>query len=138
LTRITDTQEAVRFHYCESLYLARFLPDAPLGIADVGTGAGFPGIPLAIIRPDCHVELIESDQRKAVFLREATRELPNTSVLAMRAEDVVTRYDWLVSRAVSPEFLSTLTLAPAFAFLGTEGARLPWGENRAILIHHSN
>src|SRR5215472_3129954 len=66
LTRINDLSEIVRFHYCESLYLGLKLPPGPLRIADVGSGAGFPGIPLAIIRPELHLTLIESHQRKSV------------------------------------------------------------------------
>src|ERR1035438_6152911 len=66
LTRITDLREAVQLHYCESLYLAEFLPKQPLRIVDVGSGAGFPGIPLAIYRPDCTIDLVESHQRKEI------------------------------------------------------------------------
>ncbi|MDP9115510.1 MAG: class I SAM-dependent methyltransferase, partial [Acidobacteriota bacterium] len=43
LTRITSPEDAVRYHYCESLYLARALPKDPLRVVDVGSGAGFPG-----------------------------------------------------------------------------------------------
>ena len=81
LTRITELEEAVRFHYCESLFVGRFLPPGPLKVADLGSGAGFPGIPLAVIRPDVEFVLIESDLRKAVFLREAARNLKNVKVL---------------------------------------------------------
>ena len=100
LTRITDTEEAVRLHYCESLYLGLKLPEGPLSVADLGSGAGFPGVPIAILRPDLQVTLIESNQRKAVFLREAARDLPNVRVLAVRFEDCRERFDWVVSRAV--------------------------------------
>src|SRR5580698_753922 len=55
LTRIQDLRESVRFHYCESLFLARFLPAGPHKIVDVGSGGGFPGIPVAIFRPDCEI-----------------------------------------------------------------------------------
>src|ERR1700676_5481105 len=82
LTRITTLADAVRYHYCESLYLAQSLPQSALRIVDIGSGAGFPGIPVAIYRPDCEVHLVESHQRKAVFLGEATRGLPNTRALA--------------------------------------------------------
>src|SRR4029079_17083947 len=67
LTRITSLQDAVRYHYCESLYLATRLPQGPLRIVDIGSGAGFPGIPVAIYRPDCSVDLVDSHQRKAIF-----------------------------------------------------------------------
>jgi 16S rRNA (guanine527-N7)-methyltransferase len=132
LTRITSLRDAVRYHYCESLYLAHSLPEAPLRIVDIGSGAGFPGIPVAIYRPDCAVHLAESHQRKAVFLSEATRGLPNIRVLSIRAEDITESYDWLISRAVRPKDVLKLKLAPNVAVLGTEGEKLPWGESRAL------
>ena len=102
LARIRDRAEAIERHYNESLFLARRLPAGALPIADIGAGAGFPGLPLAVVRPDCAVTLIESHQRKAVFLREASRGLPNVRVFAGRAEDCCgSRLDWAVSRAVS-------------------------------------
>ena len=51
-----------------------------LTVGDLGSGAGFPGIPLAVLRPDMQVTLIESDQRKSVFLREATATYRTFSV----------------------------------------------------------
>lgn len=134
LTRITNVQDAVRYHYCESLYLAKRLPKGPLRIIDIGSGAGFPGIAVAIYRPDCTLDLVESHQRKAVFLREAARELTNVRVLAARAETVTDSYDWTISRAVRPQDVLQLTLSPRAAILGTEGDSLPWGENRALFI----
>ena len=132
LTRITSLRDAVRYHYCESLYLAQSLPEGALRIADIGSGAGFPGIPVAIYRPDCQVHLVESHQRKAVFLSEATRNLPNVQVLSVRAEDITESYDWMISRAVRPEHVLKLKLASNVAVLGTEGEKLPWGESRAL------
>jgi 16S rRNA (guanine527-N7)-methyltransferase len=132
LTRITSLQDAVRYHYCESLYLATRLPEGPLRIADIGSGAGFPGIPFAIYRPECTVDLVESHQKKAVFLREAARSLTNVRVLAQRAEAVSDSYDWTISRAVSPDDVFKLNLAPHVAVLGAEGEALPWGERRAL------
>ena len=132
LTRITGLVDVVQYHYCESLYLARSLPKQPLRIADIGSGAGFPGIPTAIFRPDCKVDLIESHQRKAVFLVEVVRDLPNVRVLASRAEEVSDRYDWMISRAVRPRDVLKLSLAPSIAVLGVEGEKLPWGAARAL------
>ena len=105
LTSVDDYDEAVERHYGESLFLGRHLPDGVLRIADIGSGAGFPGIPVAVLRPDCLVTLIESHQRKAVFLREATRGLSNVRVISKRAEDVMEGFDWVISRAVSYEDL---------------------------------
>ncbi len=133
LTRINSLTDIVRFHYCESLYLANYLPGRPLRIVDIGSGAGFPGIPVAIYRSDCQIDLVESHQRKAVFLREATRNLQNVRVIAKRASDLVGSYDWMISRAVRSEDLLMLNLAPNMAVLGTHGEKLPWGESRALL-----
>jgi 16S rRNA (guanine(527)-N(7))-methyltransferase RsmG len=101
LTAIRNREEAIERHYCESLFLGAKLPAGRLRIADVGSGAGFPGFPVAVLRPECSVTLIESHQRKAVFLREASRKVPNVKVAAKRAEDVTEAFDWVISRAVS-------------------------------------
>jgi 16S rRNA (guanine527-N7)-methyltransferase len=100
--------EIIRKHYCESLFLAAHLPPGPLSVADVGSGAGFPGIPVAVVRPDCQVTLIEARTRKAVFLKEASRHLPNVTVAHCRAEDLDLRFDWLVARAVAWPEISRL------------------------------
>lgn len=143
LTRIVSLAESVQFHYCESLFLASFLPAGPLRIVDVGSGAGFPGIPVAILRPDCEITLVESHQRKSVFLREAARQLENVRVIANRAEDIDQRFEWLISRAVAPSDVLRLTLAPSVALLvGEEDASrfsgishaVPWGKHR-VLFH---
>ena len=138
LTRIEGVEESVDRHYAESLFLGSNLPPGPVTIADVGSGAGFPGIPIAIFRPDVSVFLIESHQRKAVFLKEATRGLPNVAVISKRAEDVVQKFDWVVSRAVSWRDLQELDLAPKLALIGTDapGATipLPWANERWVIL----
>lgn len=134
LTRMIDLHDAVKYHYCESLYLARSLPSRPLKIVDVGSGAGFPGIPVAVYRPDCTVDLVEAHQRKAVFLSEAVRDLHLTTVrvLAMRGEDVSERYDWMISRAVRPDEVIGLPLSRNVSVLGGAGEKLPWGKDRCL------
>ena len=143
LTRIVAPAESVQFHYCESLFLARFLPPTSQRIVDVGSGGGFPGVPVAIFRPDCEITLVESHQRKAVFLREASRQLPNVRVVSQRAEELEDTFDWLISRAVAPSDVLQLKLAPAIALLiGEEDASqlcgssipVPWGKQR-VLFH---
>lgn len=152
LTRIERLEDAVERHYAESLFLGAHLPPGPLRIADVGSGAGFPGFPVAVLRPDCQVTLIESHQRKAVFLNEASRALKNVEVLAKRAEDVAgsggIEFDLLISRAVSYEDLrKPLHLAPGaylltgkedpppnMGFISTEVIALPWGKQRFLRI----
>ena len=112
LTSIKEPDEIVVRHYAESLFFAVHLPDARAGttIADIGSGAGFPGVPMAVLRPDWSVTLVESHQRKAVFLRESTRGIQNVRVIAERAERLTAQFDWIVSRAVSPQ--SVLALVP--------------------------
>lgn len=107
---ISDTrlEDIVHKHYCESLFLAARLPQGKLSLADVGAGAGFPGIPVAVFRPDCHVTLIESRARKVVFLQEVTRNLPNVTVAHCRAENLSLEFDWLISRAVAWDEISQL------------------------------
>ena len=143
LTRITSLVESVQFHYCESLFLARFLPPGENRIVDVGSGGGFPGIPVAILRPDCEVTLVESHQRKSVFLREVSRQLPNIRIEAKRAEAIEEGFDWVISRAVAPSEVLRLNFASCFALLlGAEDAAklsgqsvpIPWG-NRRVLFH---
>src|SRR5579872_2084837 len=106
LTRIETVEEAVERHYCESLFLAANLPPGKVRIADIGSGPGFPGFPVAVARPDCEVTLIESHQRKAVFLREGARNQANVRVVPKRAEAVKERFDLVISRAVSYEDLA--------------------------------
>jgi len=149
LTAIRDRDEAIQRHYGESLFLAFHLPAGPLTIADVGSGAGFPGLPVAIARPDCRVTLIESHQRKSVFLREAARKLPNVRVLANRAEDVQETFDHVISRAVSYVDLSRILrkVAPvadlltgvdappvSLGFLWDSPIPLPSGDQRFLWI----
>ncbi len=128
LTTVSDLETAVTRHYSESLFVGHVLPRDPTTVADIGSGAGFPGLPLAVLRPDCRFTLVESHKRKAVFLKEATRELRNVSVVSTRAEDLAGPYGWIVSRAVRPQ--GVLRLAPKlschFALLvsGAEWARL--------------
>lgn len=148
LTSVRNPDEIVERHYCESLFLATCLPPGTLRIGDLGSGAGFPGVPLAIAKPEYSVTLIEAHQRKAVFLREVSRALPNIRVLASRAEKLKDSFDWVVSRAVRfSEIEKPLAnLAPNIAVLG--GAEpplagrftwntpiaLPWGDQRKLWI----
>jgi len=149
LTSVRTLEEAVERHYCESVFVGCHLPEGPASVADVGSGAGFPGIPIAIVRPGCSVVLIESHQRKAAFLKEASRDLPNVRVLARRAEDVAERFDWVVSRAVrysdiagalkklgrNAELLTGEVRAEDLSgFEWQEPVRLPWGDRRYLWI----
>lgn len=147
LTRIRDVSEAVRLHYCESMFVGHVLPEGPLKVVDVGSGGGFPGIPLAILRPEVTVDLIESHQRKAVFLREVSRELPNVRVVSNRAESCVGNWEWVVARALRPEQVLGFRLADKAALLMSlrdlQGLRspesvrqIPWGTDRVLAQFH--
>jgi 16S rRNA (guanine527-N7)-methyltransferase len=88
LTAVRDPREMLTKHLLDSLAMHRFLDGERL--ADLGTGPGLPGIPLAIAKPSLRVALVESNGKKARFLREAVRtlELGNARVLESRAESV--------------------------------------------------
>ncbi|HWR51680.1 MAG TPA: 16S rRNA (guanine(527)-N(7))-methyltransferase RsmG [Bryobacteraceae bacterium] len=134
LTSVRNVSEAVERHYCESVFLGAHLPSGALNVADIGSGAGFPGVPVAVMRPDCTLTLIESHQRKAVFLREGTRDLCNVRVAAKRAEDVETGFDWAISRAVNVGDIAPVLsrMASNVALLAGEevpvGAKLAWAD----------
>jgi 16S rRNA (guanine527-N7)-methyltransferase len=151
LTSITQLEAIVERHYGESIFLGLHLPPNPVSIADIGSGAGFPGFPVGVLRPDCTVTLIESHQRKSVFLREATRKLENVHVLSKRAEEVTGRFDVAVSRAVSYQDLElSLDKLAARAILLSGGETppdslgfvwdapiaLPWGNQRFLRVGH--
>ena len=112
LTAIRDPLEILNRHFCESMYAAATVPVENGRLADVGSGAGFPGLPLKIIRPDLQVFLIESNVKKATFLAEVIRELGLTDsiVLVRRYEELgeeVAPLDFVCSRALGefPPFL---------------------------------
>jgi 16S rRNA (guanine527-N7)-methyltransferase len=90
LTRITDRAQAELHHVGDALTVLPHLPAAAHTLADVGSGGGVPGIPLAIVRPDLTVMLIESTKKKAAFLKSAVESLglTNVSVSEWRAEEV--------------------------------------------------
>lgn len=108
LTRITDRAAAEVQHVGDALTLLPFLPPGGIRLADVGSGGGVPGIPLAIARPDAKVMLVESTKKKAAFLKQAAAELglANVSVSEWRAEEVGRSnsretFDVAVARAVA-------------------------------------
>jgi 16S rRNA (guanine527-N7)-methyltransferase len=105
LTAIRDPLEILYRHFCECMYATTAVPVENGRLADVGSGGGFPGLPLKIMRPDLHVFLIESSIKKATFLAEVVRdlELTDTRVLVNRYQELheeVTPLDWVCSRAV--------------------------------------
>jgi len=116
LTRITKPKDAATLNYAESLYGARFIGEAKT-VLDIGSGAGFPAVPIAITLPELEVTALEANQKKSLFLTEAKYELRlnNLKVVTARLEDVdVSEYDLLSSRALDraeamlPSILSRL------------------------------
>ncbi|MGA8870098.1 MAG: 16S rRNA (guanine(527)-N(7))-methyltransferase RsmG [Candidatus Acidiferrales bacterium] len=75
LTAVTDPEDVVRFHFGESLFAASRVPITGGRLADVGSGAGFPGLPLKMLISSLDLTLIESNAKKAAFLAEAVRRL---------------------------------------------------------------
>ena len=105
LTAIRDPIEILYRHFGESMFAGVSVPIETGRLADVGSGAGFPGLPLKILRPELQVFLIESNVKKATFLAEVTRELgfADTRVVVGRYEDLgeeIAPLDHICSRAV--------------------------------------
>src|ERR1700693_1640616 len=105
LTAIRDPLEILYRHFCESMYGAGAVPLEMGRLADVGSGGGFPGRPLKILRPDLQLFLVESNVKKATFLAEVVRELEltNASVIVSRYEELgeeLAPLDVVCSRAV--------------------------------------
>jgi 16S rRNA (guanine527-N7)-methyltransferase len=87
LTAVRDPEEIVRRHFGESLFAAQHLDPAATTLLDFGSGAGFPGLPIALFTPEIQVTLAESQNKKATFLREVVRTLGlPTEIWAARVE----------------------------------------------------
>jgi 16S rRNA (guanine527-N7)-methyltransferase len=105
LTAIRDPLEILVRHFCESMFGAVSVPVHLGRLADIGSGAGFPGIPMKILRPELELFLVESNIKKGTFLAEVVRELElnNTRVLINRYEELgeeLAPLDYVCSRAV--------------------------------------
>jgi 16S rRNA (guanine527-N7)-methyltransferase len=105
LTAIRDPLEILYRHFCESMFAAAVVSLDNGRLADVGSGGGFPGLPLKILRPELEVFLVESNVKKATFLAEVVRDLGITGarVFVSRYEELgeeLTPLDIVCSRAV--------------------------------------
>jgi 16S rRNA (guanine527-N7)-methyltransferase len=101
LTAVRDEDGILSRHFVESIACAQALPSGIATLLDLGSGAGFPGIPIALCRPEIAVTLAESQGKKAAFLQEAVRTLGlSTKVHSGRAEALTTRFDCVTLRAV--------------------------------------
>jgi 16S rRNA (guanine(527)-N(7))-methyltransferase RsmG len=141
LTTITVPREMVLRHYVESLWFGARIPDWARSIGDAGSGAGFPGVPVAALRQNCRVTLIEADRRKCVFLEESTLEFANVMVIGDRLERVDLSFDAIITRAVDvaevrqyaethAKWFGVLTseeIAGKFKWDSVE--KLPWDQN---------
>jgi len=137
LTAIRDPLEILYRHFCESMFGAVVMPVEACRLADVGSGGGFPGLPMKIVRPELDLILIESNVKKATFLTEVVRELGlrGVRVLVSRYEELseeVAPLDVVCSRALG-DFEPFLDWASS-PTLGTERIAL-WigGEDSAAL-----
>ena len=116
LTAIRDPLEILYRHFCESMFAAEAIPLKNGRLADIGSGGGFPGLPLKIMRPGLQVFLVESNIKKVTFLAEVIRELGlnGAQVLARRYEELgeeVAPLDYVCTRALGefPAFLEWAT-----------------------------
>lgn len=110
LTAITDAKGIEMRHFLDSLSCLTALPPTPgLRVIDVGTGAGFPGVPLKIARPDIELTLLEATGKKVDFLEHLVKclRLEGVTIINARAEEVGhlrqhrEAYDWVLARAVA-------------------------------------
>jgi 16S rRNA (guanine527-N7)-methyltransferase len=105
LTTITEPAEIVGRHFGESMYASKVLPVENCRLADVGTGAGFPGLALKIACPGIHLTLVESNKKKCAFLSEAVRtlDLSDVEIRCERFEEIRSEsveFNAITSRAV--------------------------------------
>jgi len=144
LTAARSAEAVVEAHLADGVALLRQLPDRPHRLVDVGAGAGFVGVTLAVLRPDAHCVLLEPSRKRFAFLRAVARELPlpNLVPLAERLEEHLARpdpvpYHVAVSRAtwVATDWLvrAEPLVCTGGVAIGFEGARrleLPPGVER--------
>jgi 16S rRNA (guanine527-N7)-methyltransferase len=115
LTAIRDPEEIVRRHFGESLFAGQHLGPETNTLLDFGSGAGFPGLPIAILRPEIAVTLAESQNKKATFLREVVRTLAlQVEVWAGRVETLpeAVQFHTVTLRAVDNMAVALSAAAP--------------------------
>ncbi|HZU23031.1 MAG TPA: 16S rRNA (guanine(527)-N(7))-methyltransferase RsmG [Terriglobales bacterium] len=124
LTAVRSPEEVVTRHFGESIFAGEELlaPHEAADVCDLGSGAGFPGLPLKMVRTEAHVLLVEAHGKKAVFLKEVVRatKLQGIEVAAVRAERLDLEFDLVTLRAVE-RFADVLPIA---AKLVRTGGRL--------------
>jgi 16S rRNA (guanine527-N7)-methyltransferase len=136
LTAIREPEQIVTRHFGESLFAAQQLfpgsPEPEAALLDIGSGAGFPGLPIKIWAPDVSAILLESQNKKATFLKEVIRalELKDISVATTRAED----FEFPRAEARSPKPVVTLRAVEKFDRILPIVAQLASGGRLALLI----
>jgi 16S rRNA (guanine527-N7)-methyltransferase len=112
LTALRGPDDIIRAGFLDSLACLPLIPPEAKRVLDIGSGAGFPGLPLKLVRTDLSITLVEASRRKATFLRHMVRQLgaKGIRVVQRRAEELVadpgeaTAYDLALARAVAPPF----------------------------------
>jgi 16S rRNA (guanine527-N7)-methyltransferase len=118
LSAIRDEDGILSRHFLESIACARQIPAGVEFLLDFGSGGGFPGIPVAICRPEITVTLAESQGKKAIFLQEVVRTLGlDAKVHARRAEELGKTFDCVTMRAVD-RMIEAIALAAALVKAG--------------------
>src|ERR1700688_4508369 len=112
LTAIRNPLEILYRHFCETMFAAKVVELDQCRLADIGTGAGFPGLALKILLPEAEVVLVESNIKKATFLAEVVRALGITG-----ANVLVSRYEELGDEIAPVDFLMARALGEFEAFL---------------------
>lgn len=151
LTSVREAREIVERHFGESLFLAARMPEVG-SVVDVGSGAGFPGLPVAVVRRGLKVTLVESVGKKAAFLRECARDYGSVKVRGCRLSEVEGKFDWATWRGVALEgiedelgrmvsrvaAITSGKLAAEWAsseiIAWAEPVRMPWDERRVLMV----
>jgi len=145
LTAVTDREGVLVRHFLDSLSCLKVLPRAELSagarVIDVGTGAGFPGLPLKIVCPSMRLTLLEATRKKVTYLEHVVHELglKGVEVIHGRAEDLGRdpahreRYDWALARAVAEMPTLAEYLLPLVRVGGAALAQK--GEGAAAEVH---
>jgi len=114
-------------HFLDSAQIVQYIPENTKNYTDLGCGAGFPGLVVAILRPELQTYLVESDERKGQFMRTVIREagIINAKVITQRIEDHV------LSSEIIPDFVSARALASLDKLCGFV---LPWAEKNKEMM----
>ena len=118
LTTVTEPEEIVRFHFGESLFAASLVPIAGGRLADIGSGAGFPGLPLKMLAPAIDLTLIESNAKKAAFLGEVVRRLALDRVRVFRGRMKEFKDEESSASPAAFDFITARALGQFDDFLG--------------------